>query len=72
MDKPLSPCPDCGAAVEIFVQAEGARGETRSYYVECPTHGVVLDELPANCDGRRASAIRDWNKRCKTRGASHG
>jgi hypothetical protein len=52
----------CGQEVQIYVTARGARGETSSYGVKCPSCGLVVDNLPSNCSGRKTDAIREWNK----------
>lgn len=59
----VSPCPKCHAAVNIVPMC-GGRGsrEPTAYAAECSGCKHRVEYLPSNNDGRRASAIREWNK----------
>ena len=45
-------------------QSYGGRGtgEATAYVGKCWSCGLQIDHLPGNCDGRRASAIAEWNR----------
>lgn len=78
MGKPeIKPCLNCDSPVLIFPQ-EGGRGtgEPTSYQVECGKCDVIMRHLPSNCDGKKATAIREYNrayneKRTKEQKGSH-
>ncbi len=59
-----SPCPNCGSVKVDMVAAYGGRGasDTTSYTGECLACGHKVTELPSNCNGRKDSAIREWNR----------
>lgn len=59
-----APCPQCGSHAVWMCPAYGGRGtgETTSYTGGCQACGYRLEELPSNADGRKASAIREWNR----------
>jgi Fe2+ or Zn2+ uptake regulation protein len=53
----------CGNAVSIEVASGGTRYEKTMYSVVCQKCGVIWEDcVPSNCSGRRADAIREWNK----------
>ncbi|MFM0608734.1 hypothetical protein PQR05_29810 [Paraburkholderia sediminicola] len=66
IDEPLT-CIKCGrASVTIRVTADGMRGETASYGADCRAGcGLVMDQLPSNCNGRKATAIAEYKRELK-------
>lgn len=50
-----------------MVPAGGGRGTTDSLFFtgQCEACGFTIEHLPENSDGRRATAIRDWNREVK-------
>lgn len=50
-----------------MMPAGGGRGSKDSLFFtgECAGCGFSMEHLPENSDGRRASAIRDWNRAVK-------
>lgn len=67
-DAGLEQCPDCGGEIDIFVEADGARYETRSYMAECGC-GLRLRGLPSNCSGRMRDAKSEWNRWARNKSA---
>lgn len=59
-------CPECRAKETVCVMATaGGRGtgESTSYGAKCTACECRLaDELPSNCDGKRASALRELKR----------
>lgn len=64
MKRELAPCPKCGSHQVYMDPAYGGRGtgESTSYTGGCRACGYRVEDLPGNCDGRRASAVREWNR----------
>ena len=60
---PMEPCPRCGSVAHM-VPFDGGRGtgETTSYAGECFSCGHRVDHLPSSTNGRKDSAIREWNR----------
>lgn len=61
------PCPKCDSPNVYMAQTSGGRGttDTTSYEGRCKDCGFDYGELPGNCDGKKDSAIRDWNRHVK-------
>ena len=57
----------CGSDQVSMVPAGGGRGTNDSLFFtgQCEACGFSMDHLPENSDGRRATAIRDWNREIK-------
>lgn len=57
----------CGSDKVSMVPAGGGRGTKDSLFFtgECEACGFMIEHLPENSDGRRATAIRDWNREVK-------
>jgi hypothetical protein len=68
----IFPC-DCGRHVTVTAASGGTRTEATMYSVECPQCGVlVFDCIPSNCSGKRADAIREWNRSQREKKKSNG
>ncbi len=68
----MMPCPKCGSADVIMMPTDGGRGsgEPTSYEARCQGCGYAEGGFPSNCDGRRDTAIREWNRFVKKKAAS--
>lgn len=64
-------CIKCGkASVTVFCTADGGRNESASYGARCDAGcGIVADDMPTNCDGRKSSAIAEYKRVLKRQGA---
>lgn len=67
MKPAIAPCPRCGNPVTVRATS-GGRGcmDSTAYEAECnATCGYRSQELPSNCSGRMADAIREHNRIAK-------
>jgi hypothetical protein len=67
---PMAPCPKCGDTAVCMAPAYGGRGtrDSTAYIGECAGCGYRMEELPSNGDGRKSTAIAEWNRVCRQMG----
>lgn len=63
----LLPCPACGAAARVSERRQHSPGDTGWFLIECssPKNCLGYDNLPSSHNGRKDSAIREWNRHVK-------
>lgn len=61
------PCPACGAPARVSARLAISSGDTGWFLIECERHRpskgcLSLNNLPSSLNGRKQSAIREWNR----------
>lgn len=58
------PCPWCGSDKVHMLPMYGGRGtgQSTAYAGECEGCGYRVEDLPGNGNGRKDTAIREWNR----------